>query len=272
VDEFVAIDAFNNWPTHMLDDIAQFLLHFDTGTAPVVGYRRLVTQANAGSTEVADDLALLAARAAAGDADVVLEGTLLGQLHGLVLDVPSGAYLVDDPALGPFTWSQLRALALAGDAEFVAMGVPLGSGTRSGLDRDEDGLLDGVDGLRSYGASTPGCVGEPRLGSPLAPRIGAPFRFVARGFAPGSLGLLGVSTGPLTFPALGVTLHVDVTAPGLLLLPIVEDASGFATTPVAIPNDPTLVGTSRFAQAVFTDACGSAGWSATNGLETIFQP
>lgn len=272
VDEFINIDAFSSWPDFMLDDLAEFLLHFDTGTAPMVGHRVALDSSNFTDPSVAQTITTLEARALAGDGDLVALGEYEGTPHGFLYDPGTDTYLSDDPTITPKTRAELAASIQADEAELVVMGVPSPAGQRIARDRDLDGTLNAVDGLVAYGDPTPGCAGEPRLFAPREPVIGEELTFVADGFTPGTLGLLGISSNALSFPALGVTIHIDVTQPSLLILPFNPDVSGFAHTTLLLPNDPTLVGDSRFAQAVFLDACGSPNWAATNGLETIFQP
>src|SRR5262249_42889370 len=64
---FLALQQFNSWPASVKDDLVQFLLAFDTGTAPAVGYQVTIDQANATDPVATGDLALLVARALAGD-------------------------------------------------------------------------------------------------------------------------------------------------------------------------------------------------------------
>ena len=54
----------------------------------------------------------------------------------------SSNYTTDKTGVGPFTQAQVASKVLAGDTLSV-MGVPPGSGTRMGIDRNLDGILDG---------------------------------------------------------------------------------------------------------------------------------
>ena len=119
-----------------------FMLCFDTGTAPAVGYTRTVTSANVSTASIQSDWALLQKRAAAGDIDLIVKGTLGGQVHGLLYQPATNNYLTDKTGLGPFTQAQLMLLAQRGDTLSI-MGVPPGSGRRMGIDRNLDGVLDG---------------------------------------------------------------------------------------------------------------------------------
>jgi DNA-binding beta-propeller fold protein YncE len=270
-DAFLAIPAFDPWPAANKDDIAAFLRAFDTGTAPAVGHQVHVDAASAGS--VTPDVLLLQAQAALGDVDVVGKGRIDGLPRGLEYDPGSDTYLADDPAVAPLTWAALQAKAFAGDAELTLFGVPPGSGTRIGRDRDEDGALDGVDGNAAYGASSPGCLGELELFATREPAVGAAdFVLVIANAQSGKLGIVGVGSASLSLPVIGITLLIDVTDPGLLLLPIVHDPSGFALAALPIPGDASLAGQTYYAQCVVKDDCGPRTWAATQGLAMTIAP
>lgn len=123
-------------------NLAAFLMCFDTGIAPAVGFTRTISKLNLSSPDVLRDWALLEAQAAARNIDLVAKGTIDGGLHGLVYDVPSGAYRIDAATHGPLSHTDLQAKLTAGDT-LSLMGVPPGSGLRIGIDRDLDGRLDG---------------------------------------------------------------------------------------------------------------------------------
>ncbi len=136
------LGGFNNNPQAQLD-IAAFLMCFDTGTAPAVGYTRTVTQSNVTSDPtISSDWALLQSQAALGNIDLIIKGTVNGQLHGLLYQPTTGTYEIDTVTQGPYTQAQLITLISAGDTMSV-MGVPFGSGVRMGIDRELDGILDG---------------------------------------------------------------------------------------------------------------------------------
>jgi len=136
------LGGFTNNPQAQLD-VAAFLLSFDTGTAPTVGYTRTVTSANVtGDPTIASDWTLLQSQAAAANIDLVCEGTIQGQLHNCLYQPATGTYETDTTGLGPFTQAQLIGFIQAGDTLSV-MGVPPGSGVRFGIDRNHDGIKDG---------------------------------------------------------------------------------------------------------------------------------
>ncbi len=138
-------DEVTNFPSE-LADVRAFFACFDTSTAPIVGYTRTVTSSNAASASIVNDVNLAIARTFANDCDLIGKGSIDGVLRGLVFDRASNAFDVDHNHVGPFTWAELQAKALAGNALFSLSGVPLGCGVRMGIDRDLDGVKDGDEG------------------------------------------------------------------------------------------------------------------------------
>src|SRR5262245_58970237 len=118
--------------------VEQFMLAFDSNMAPIVGQQITLTSTNAGVAGARIDL--LIARAAAGECDVVVKGTLSGLQRG-ALRLASSLFQRDRAADPLLTDAQLRALATAGQ-ELTYPCVPPGSGLRIGVDRDEDGFFD----------------------------------------------------------------------------------------------------------------------------------
>lgn len=121
-----------------------FLMCFDTGVAPAVGYTRTITAANVNQTAVVNDWALLEAQAAAGNIDLIVKGTVAGTRRGLVYQPVRNKsnYKSDKSSVGLFTHAQLQAKIAAGDT-LSFTGVPPGSGVRMGIDRDLNGQFDG---------------------------------------------------------------------------------------------------------------------------------
>ncbi len=125
------LGGFNNDPQAQLD-VAAFVVSFDTGTAPAVGYTRTVTSGNVtGDPTIASDWALLQGQAAAGNIDLVCQGTIQGQLAACLYQSAAQTYTTDTAGLGPFTQAQLIGFIQAGDTLSV-MGVPPGTGVRFG--------------------------------------------------------------------------------------------------------------------------------------------
>ncbi|HUD56861.1 MAG TPA: hypothetical protein VMR02_16640, partial [Terracidiphilus sp.] len=80
--------------------------------------------------------------ASAGSIDLIANGTIHGQIHGLLYQPSTKNYETDTTGLGPFTQGQLIFFVQNGDT-LTIMGVSPGSGTRLGIDRNLDGVLNG---------------------------------------------------------------------------------------------------------------------------------
>lgn len=122
-------------------DVAAFVLSFDTGTAPVVGYDVTVTPPSASASQTATDLALLEARAATGEAGLVATGNIAGRHRSFRWNTTTQRYLSDSSADAPLTRAQLLAMLTTTDALNFS-GVLPEQTARLGGDRDGDGILD----------------------------------------------------------------------------------------------------------------------------------
>jgi YVTN family beta-propeller protein len=138
---FFGVGAFTfSGDTILKGEMEQFMLAFDSNLKPIVGQQVTLTSSNAAT--VASRLNLLIARANVGDSDLIVKGTVAG--------VPEGWRLRNDGLFesdsgGVLTDSQLRAIAQTPGQSLTYTAVPLGSGIRMGIDRDEDNVLDGND-------------------------------------------------------------------------------------------------------------------------------
>jgi hypothetical protein len=141
---FLSSPVFQNFANDSVvkSNVQAYLLCFDTGTAPAVGYSRTATKANVDSASISNDWSLLEAQAAATNIDLIAKGMIAGRLHGFVYQPSSGNYLPDSTNL-PTAYSHglLLTNIRSGDT-LTLMGVPPGSGIRMGIDRNEDGVLD----------------------------------------------------------------------------------------------------------------------------------
>jgi YVTN family beta-propeller protein len=124
------------------NNLAAFVQCFDTGTAPAVGYTFTLTPTNVTSAAAGTNWTLLEGQAAATNVDLVVKGTFGGQIHGWTYQPVLNNYRPDSTNLATQTRAQLAAKVQAGDT-LTLMGVPPGSGVRLGIDRDENGVLDG---------------------------------------------------------------------------------------------------------------------------------
>jgi YVTN family beta-propeller protein len=122
--------------------VEQFMLSFDSNLAPIVGQQITLTSTNGATVGVRIDLMI--ARVAAGEADLMVKGTIGGKPRGWMRQA-DGTFKSDKAADSTLTDSQLRALAQTAGQELTYTAVPLGSGVRTGIDQDEDGVLDADD-------------------------------------------------------------------------------------------------------------------------------
>lgn len=155
-------------------DVEAFLLAFDTGMAPAVGAQVTFDGTNGGAGPALARMDTLVAQADAGQCDLVAKGRVGTTPRGWRY-AGGGQWQSDLVAEPAITSAQLRALASAGH-ELTLTGVPPGSGTRLGVDRDRDGYRDG-DELAAGSdpgnpASTPVNVGVPTL-APASPGLAA---------------------------------------------------------------------------------------------------
>lgn len=124
------------------NNLEAYMLCFDTGVAPGVGYTRTLTQANANDAGINADWNVLQAQALKGHIDVIAKGFVDGRLMGLIYRPDTADYQTDKTGIGPFTQTQLRDKVIAGGTLSVMGAVP-GTGLRLGIDRDFDGIFDG---------------------------------------------------------------------------------------------------------------------------------
>jgi hypothetical protein len=123
-------------------DLDAFVQCFDTGMAPAVGFARTLHAADVDSAGISGDWTLLEDQAAATNIDLIVKGMVDGRPRGFIYEPASDAYKADTTDVPAMTRAQLRAKVLAGDT-LTIMGVPPGSGTRLGIDRNLDGVRDG---------------------------------------------------------------------------------------------------------------------------------
>jgi hypothetical protein len=140
----IARGNFGTFSDNSADRMAleAYELCFDTGTAPATGYARTLTSANVTGSPAQTDWNTLQSQAVAGNIDLVANGTIQGQIHGLLYQPSSNNYETDTTGLGPFTQAQLTSFIQKGDT-LTVMGVPPGSGARLGIDRNLDGIKNG---------------------------------------------------------------------------------------------------------------------------------
>jgi DNA-binding beta-propeller fold protein YncE len=123
-------------------NLEAYLLSFDTGMAPAVGYSRTLTSTTVMTSPAQSDWNTLQSQAVAANIDLIAQGTIQGQIHGLLYLPATNNYETDMTGLGPFTQAQLTSFIQAGDT-LTMMGVPPGSGVRMGIDRNLNGVKNG---------------------------------------------------------------------------------------------------------------------------------
>jgi len=255
------------------DDLLAYLLALDTGMAPMVGHQVDLHAGTLASEGVLSELPTMIERAKLGDGELVAKGELNGELHGLWFDPVAEVFVPDTTALGNYTLGELLTLAQGGSASLVLSGVPPGSGTRIGIDRDLDGVLDADEGVLAYGAATPGCAAPATISANSEPDIGnEEFALIlSEGPADASV-FLAAGLGQTSISILGATLLVDLSAPGLLV-PTSTDATGTAHVSVPLQDNPGLIGLSIYTQYLWADpSCPAALVAATGGLAISVQP
>ena len=131
-------------------DLEAFLLTAESNLAPIVGQQ--VTLFPGSGPDVDERVDLLRARALAPfamlgapdarECELVVKGVLEGEVRGWVLDADTGAFRSDREGEALIPDSDLREIARAPGQGLTYTCAPPGSGSRMGIDRDEDGSLD----------------------------------------------------------------------------------------------------------------------------------
>jgi YVTN family beta-propeller protein len=142
-------------------DMEAYMLSFDTGMAPAVGFQFTFHGANNSDPDALATADTLQSQVALGHCELIAKGRVAGQPRSWKY-AGGGMWTPDKTGEGDVSTASLIALAGPG-SELTLMGVPNGSGTRMGLDRDRDGYPNGteLDAMSDPGnpASTPLNVG-----------------------------------------------------------------------------------------------------------------
>ena len=121
--------------------VEDFQLAFDSNLAPIVGQQTTLTKWN--GVVVGGRINLLIDRAKAGECDLVAKSGSNHGEKGYVYDVASNRFVGNRRCDAPLSDLSLRLRALQNGGELTYTCTPPGSGQRVGIDRDEDGVLDG---------------------------------------------------------------------------------------------------------------------------------
>ncbi|MBI3817741.1 MAG: IPT/TIG domain-containing protein [Planctomycetes bacterium] len=180
----------------------------------------------------------------------------------------SGVTLVSD------TVAKFAAPAAAPGYLDVTVTTSLGSDTLSG------GLLY-TAALSTYGIGTPGCTGVEGIGAGNLPKVGTrSFIITGTNTPPSSLGLGIVGDAADVAGSdpffLGFLLHVDLFQSVFIsAIDFYSDESGDAQAQAEIPNNPSIIGQTYFAQSIwYWPNCNSLpqGLSSSKGLSITILP
>jgi hypothetical protein len=158
-------DLFTNLSQEKRDGIMEFQEEFDTGTPPSANFSDELTPGNVPFSKLQG---FLVAQAEAGFCDLAIKGRLRPREEwidmGLSYDRSISAFVTDRPrtrpGLGPFTADELVNLVIAGRFFGMVHGVPYGSGSRIGVDRDRDGVRDGDEVALGLDPTSPDTDGD----------------------------------------------------------------------------------------------------------------
>jgi DNA-binding beta-propeller fold protein YncE len=125
---------------HQRRQVESFVLAFDSNMKPIVGQQ--ITYARHASAEVGDRIDLLLDRADAGDCDVVVKGRVDGRSRGY-LYLGGGRFQSDRSGDATVSDASLLASVRRSEDALTFTCVPPGTGYRSAIDRNDDGVLDG---------------------------------------------------------------------------------------------------------------------------------
>lgn len=147
--------------------------------------------------------------------------------------------------------------------------------TPGAFDQDGFTVITRLDllpkGVTKYGAATPGCDGPSYATVNSWPKAGNKGFGVQCAASPkNAKGYALISAHALAAPisALGIALWVD---PATALVVAVESDDG-GVAQLIMPVRPQFAGTKVYVQFVWPDACGAAGFAASNALEVTALP
>jgi DNA-binding beta-propeller fold protein YncE len=165
--DFLHFPRFSFTDDDQRRDMAAYLMSFDTGTAPAVGYQITFDGSNNTDPTATATMDTLEGQATLHYCDLIAKGRVGGVERGWE-HAGAGLWNSDRAADPQITSADLRALGGLG-SELTVTGVPPGSGHRMGVDRDRDGFLDGDELLAASDpgnpASTPGSASVPSAGT-----------------------------------------------------------------------------------------------------------
>jgi len=166
-EEFLTADVFQLTAAE-LRQVVDFTYAFESNVAPIVG-QQITLGANS-DPRASSRVSLFEARAGAPfvmaglpdrrECELVAKGVIDGSARGFLFDPGSGTY-TDDRG-GSLSSDSLRNLARRPGQQLTFTCVYPGGGRRIGIDRDQDGVLDGGGEL----PNDPAMPGVPDMGAP----------------------------------------------------------------------------------------------------------
>lgn len=206
--------------------VESFVLAFDSNVAPIVGQQITLTSSNGAVTGPRIDL--LIQRAAVGECELTVKGTLGGESRGWYRTA-TGNFQGDragDPLVSDAT---LRSHVSTAGQERTYLCVPPGAGVRVGVDRDEDTYFDRDELDAGSDPADPGSVPSPGSGPcPSSQALGkAKFR-VTRNANPAGDESLTISGEAVLTPA------IDPLTSGITY--VVQNLNGQALYSRTIPG------------------------------------
>jgi hypothetical protein len=151
---FLSAGVFTSLSIAEQRDLEELVLAFDTTLAPIVGQQVTLTSTSPAAVGNRIDLMIqraetlfdLVGHPGARECELIVKGNVAGEPRGWLFSSATTAFIPDRIAESEVPDATLRAQALVPGQELTYTCVPPGSGVRMGIDRDEDGTLDGDEG------------------------------------------------------------------------------------------------------------------------------
>ncbi len=137
---FAAEDAEND---RLRREVVDFVMAFDSNMAPIVGQQVTLNANTAADTDRRIELLIERASVTRPEAecDLIVKGVTDDQMRGYLLQ--TDGMFQSDKRNERMTYEQLRTIARTDNGSLTFTCVPPDSGVWMGIDRDQDGVLDG---------------------------------------------------------------------------------------------------------------------------------
>jgi YVTN family beta-propeller protein len=143
----------DNLSTTDAQQVAAFLLCFDTGTAPAVGRSITVNANTRNSAATITEIALLESQTKTSpvvNSNLVVQAIVQGEAVRYQYDPATSLYLPFRSSMASLTQADVLNL-LSGNNTATFLGTPVGEASRFSLDMNGDGILDGDPAAPSLG-------------------------------------------------------------------------------------------------------------------------